>query len=149
MLVKDFVDGQTLSSTINGLLKGYEGGLVHVSSYGQVIASVHSQGIALGDSKPSNVVIGSAGLYLTDLEQAFLGGDRAWDIAEFLYYTAKLSTREDAMRRVAQTFLGSYAKSGNRDSAARARGQKYFGPFRPFLTPGMAKMLREMLSGYA
>ena len=148
MLVKDYVDGQTLSSTINGLLKGYEGGLVHVSSYGQVIARVHSQGIALGDSKPSNVVIGSAGLYLTDLEQAFLGGDRAWDIAEFLYYTAKLSAKEEAMKRVATAFLESYVRSGDRSIVSKARGQKYFGPFRPFLTPGMAKMLKDLLAAY-
>ena len=88
------------------------------------------------------------GLYLTDLEQSLPGGDQAWDIAEFLYYTAKLSMREDPMKRVAEAFLGAYAKSGDRSSVAKARGQKYFGPFRPFLTPGMAKMLRDLLSGY-
>ncbi|HUK79920.1 MAG TPA: hypothetical protein VLU91_04590, partial [Nitrososphaerales archaeon] len=105
-------------------------------------------GVALGDSKPSNVIIASDGLYLTDLEQAYPGGDQSWDIAEFLYYTAKLSIREDAMRRVAEAFLGAYARSADRSKIARARGQKYFGPFRPFLTPGMAKMLRDMLSSY-
>jgi len=50
---------------------------------------------------------------------------------------------------VAETFLASYVESGDRASVAKARGQRYFGPFRPFLTPGMAKMLRELLSGYA
>ena len=149
ILVKEFVTGPTLASIINSYLKGAPAELESVSEYGALMARVHSGGIALGDTKPSNVIASTDGLFLTDLEQAYPGGDQAWDVAEFLYYTAKLSTREDAMRRVAQTFLGSYAKSGNRDSAARARGQKYFGPFRPFLTPGMAKMLREMLSGYA
>ena len=149
ILVKEFVNGPTLSSIINAVLKGAPDGVSEVSGYGDVIARVHAGGIALGDSKPSNVVAASEGLYLTDLEQAFPGGDQAWDIAEFLYYTAKLSNREDAMKKVAIAFLESYLKSGDRSKVARARGQKYFGPFRPFLTPGMAKMLRDLLSAYA
>ena len=149
IMVKDFIRGPTLASEINSCLKGAPQGLRSVSAYGDVIARVHASGVALGDSKPSNVVVASDGLYLTDLEQAYPGGDQSWDIAEFLYYTAKLSTREDAMKSVAEAFLGAYAKSADRSKIAKARGQKYFGPFRPFLTPGMAKMLRELLSGYA
>jgi tRNA A-37 threonylcarbamoyl transferase component Bud32/predicted nucleotidyltransferase len=149
ILVKEFISGSTLSSIINSYLKGTSGDLASVAAYGHLVAKVHSGGVALGDAKPSNVVVSREGLYLTDLEQAFLGGDKAWDIAEFLYYTAKLSIREDAMKKVAEAFLTSYAKTGDRASVAKARGQKYFGPFRPFLTPGMAKMLREMLSDYA
>jgi len=149
ILVKEFVDGPTLSHVINLLLKGGSEDFGHVSEYGTVIAKLHSSGIALGDSKPSNVVVSSDGLCLTDLEQAYPGGDQSWDIAEFLYYTAKLSVREDAMQKVAEAFLGSYAKAGNVAVMAKARGQKYFGPFRPFLTPGMAKMLRVLLAGYA
>jgi tRNA A-37 threonylcarbamoyl transferase component Bud32/predicted nucleotidyltransferase len=149
IMVKEFIRGPTLASVINSCLKGAPEGLESVSAYGDVIAKSHASGIALGDSKPSNVVVSSDGLYLTDLEQAYPGGDQSWDIAEFLYYTAKLSVREDAMKRVAEAFLESYSKSADRSKIARARGQKYFGPFRPFLTPGMAKMLRDMLSGYA
>jgi len=148
ILVKEFVSGPTLSNVINSLMKGYPDGLENVSAYGDVISRVHAAGIALGDSKPSNVVVAGDGLYLTDLEQATPGGDQSWDIAEFLYYTAKLSVREDAMKSVASAFLESYAKSGDRTRIARARGQRYFGPFRPFLTPGMAKMLRDMLTDY-
>jgi len=149
ILVKEFITGPTLASMINSFLKGGAGGLGSVSSYGDTIARLHMAGIALGDSKPSNVVVAREGLYLTDLEQAYPGGDQSWDIAEFLYYTAKLSIREDAMKRVAEAFLESYAKSGDRSRIARARGQRYFGPLSPFLTPGMAKMLREKLSVYA
>jgi tRNA A-37 threonylcarbamoyl transferase component Bud32 len=149
ILAKEFVAGPTLSSIINSLLKGEQDGMGPVSAYGDVIAAVHVGGIALGDSKPSNVVVAKDGLYLTDLEQAFPGGDQSWDIAEFLYYTAKLSNREEAMKKVATAFLESYVKMGDRSKVSKARGQKYFGPFRPFLTPGMAKMLRELLSAYA
>jgi tRNA A-37 threonylcarbamoyl transferase component Bud32/predicted nucleotidyltransferase len=149
ILVKDFVNGPNLSSIINSFFKGSSGEQAPVSDYGEALAKVHGGGIALGDAKPSNVIISPDGLYLTDLEQAVQGGDQAWDIAEFLYYTAKLSAREDAMKRVATTFLQSYASTETKANITRARGPKYFGPFRPFLTPGMAKMLRELMSTYA
>ena len=149
ILVKEFIDGHTLATLINSYLKGASTDLSQVAAYGTLIARLHAAGIALGDAKPSNVIVSQDGLYLTDLEQAFRGGDQAWDVAEFLYYTAKLSTREDAMKKVAQAFLESYVASGSRPGIAKARGQKYFGPFRPFLTPRMAKMLRDLLSGYA
>ena len=149
IIAKTFIPGPTLGSVINSYLKGTSADLGPVSGYGSLIAKVHSVGIALGDAKPSNVIVSQKGLCLTDLEQTYQGGDKAWDIAEFLYYTAKLSIREDAMEKVAKAFLESYSKAGDRESMFRARGQKYFGPFRPFLTPGMAKMLRGLLSGYA
>lgn len=149
VLVKDFVEGPTLSSEINSYLRGDSHPMPPVPAYGALMARVHGGGIALGDTKPSNVIDATEGLYLTDLEQAYPGGDQAWDVAEFLFYTAKLSNREDAMKKVASAFLGAYTGEGDRANVARARGSKYFGPFRPFLTPGMARMLRELMSTYA
>jgi tRNA A-37 threonylcarbamoyl transferase component Bud32/predicted nucleotidyltransferase len=149
ILVKDFVDGKTLATMINAFLKGTSEEVEPISAYGEVMARVHGEGLALGDAKPSNVIVSGEGLYLTDLEQSVPGGDQAWDIAEFLYYTAKLSNRDDAMRRVAASFLDAYARSGQKGNIAKAKGQKYLSPFRPFLTPGMTKMLREKMSDYA
>ncbi|MDG6909840.1 MAG: nucleotidyltransferase domain-containing protein [Nitrososphaerota archaeon] len=149
ILIKDFIAGPTLASQINDVLKGDAHGTGSVEEYGRLMAKVHGWGVAVGDTKPSNVIVSKEGLYLTDLEQAVFGGDKAWDIAEFLYYTAKLSVREDAMREVAVAFLASYAQGGDGSSIAKAKGPKYFGPFRPFLTPGMAKMLRDLLTDYA
>jgi tRNA A-37 threonylcarbamoyl transferase component Bud32 len=110
---------------------------------------VHEAGLALGDAKASNVVISSRGLCLTDLEQALPAGDKAWDVAEFLYYTAKLSNREAAMRRVATAFLSAYVELGERGVVERAMGKKYFRPFRPFLTPGMAATLRDAMAEFS
>ena len=149
ILVKEFIAGPTLAAVINSYLKGGSGDLAPVTGYGALVAKVHAGGMALGDAKPSNVISSPDGLFLTDLEQALQGGDQAWDIAEFLYYTAKLSIREDPMKRVAGAFLQSYVKTGSRANLSKARGQRYLGPFRPFLTPGMAKMLRETLADYA
>jgi tRNA A-37 threonylcarbamoyl transferase component Bud32/predicted nucleotidyltransferase len=148
-LVKEFVGGPTLASVISGLLRGGTEGVGSVAAYADLIARVHAAGLALGDTKPSNVVVAPQGLFLTDLEQAVPGGDAAWDIAEFLFYTAKLSVREEAMGIVARAFLESYVRSGSRTTVDKARGSKYFRPFQPFLTPGMAKMLKDLMLEYS
>jgi len=148
VLVKEFISGPVLSSIVDGLLKGGSEGMGHVSEYADLMAKVHGAGLALGDAKASNVVVSPRGLYLTDLEQSVPGGDMAWDLAEFLYYAAKLSTREEAMSSVARAFLGSYVSAGNRETVAKARSPRYYRPFQPFITPGMARMLRELMEEF-
>ena len=120
-----------------------------VSTYGALIGRVHAAGMALGDANASNVVVSNSGLYLTDLEQAVSGGDAAWDVAEFLYYTSKLSGREDPMQQVANAFLKGYSENGDRAILTKAKNLKYFLPFQPFLTPSMGRMLRESLAEFA
>jgi tRNA A-37 threonylcarbamoyl transferase component Bud32 len=146
IMVKEFVSGPNLASVIDKLVKGNSEGIGHVSAYGDLLAKVHGAGLALGDAKASNVVVAPSGLYLTDLEQSVPGGDMAWDIAEFLYYTAKFSMRDEAMNRVARAFLGSYLSSGSRETLAKARSPKYYRPFQPFVTPGMARMLQQLMA---
>ena len=148
VLVKEFVTGPTLSSLIDGLMKGGHDGIEQVSAYAILMAKVHGAGVALGDAKASNVVVSPRGLYLTDLEQSVIGGDRAWDLAEFLYYTAKLSIRDEAMNHVARAFLKSYVSFADRATVARAKSPKYYRPFQPFVTPGMARMLQGVMDGF-
>jgi tRNA A-37 threonylcarbamoyl transferase component Bud32/predicted nucleotidyltransferase len=148
IMVKEFISGPVLSSVIDGLLKGRSEGMEQVTAYADLLAKVHGAGLALGDAKASNVVISPRGLYLADLEQSVPGGDMAWDLAEFLYYTAKLSTREEAMSSVARAFLGSYVSAGNKETVSKARNPKYYRPFQPFITPGMAHMLKELMGEF-
>ncbi len=149
VIVREFVDGPPLSKVIEGLMGGARDGLGKVAKYGDVLAKVHRAGLALGDAKASNVVVAKDGLYLTDLEQAVQGGDAAWDLAEFLYYTAKLSLKEDKMKEVAETFLEAYTSSAGKAAVERARGNRYLNPFRPFLTPGMTSMLRAVMAEFS
>jgi tRNA A-37 threonylcarbamoyl transferase component Bud32 len=149
VLVKEFVGGPTLAGIIDGVMEGDPSGLASVSAYAELMARMHAAGLALGDTKASNIIVSPRGLYLTDLEQALPGGDKSWDIAEFLYYTAKFSNRDEGMKTVAEAFLESYSKSGGTASIREAGGSKYLRPFRPFLTPRMASMLRELMSSSA
>ena len=149
VVVKEFVQGPTLSSVIDKILKGSKGGLEHVSSFAGVVSRIHGADIALGDAKASNVIVSAGGPFLTDLEQATVSGDQAWDVAEFLYYTAKLSIREDEMERVARAFLEEYSKGAHGANLEKAKGARYLRPFQPFLSPGMARMLRDLMASYA
>ena len=148
IIVKEFVEGSTLSKVIDDFSRGAPTGLAEVASYGRLMARVHNAGFALGDAKASNVIITPSGLYLTDLEQTQPEGDRAWDLAEFVYYTAKLSNKEGAMTQVAKTFLDAYQLDGPRGLITKASSPRYLRPFQPFLLPAMAKSLKDLMTGY-
>ena len=149
ILVKEFVEGETLAKIIDDYCRGGARGLEEVGAYGKLMSRVHAAGFALGDAKASNVIVSPGGLALTDLEQADPEGDKAWDVAEFVYYTAKLSNKEEAMRRVAGSFLEAYVRAGSREVVSKASAPKYLRPFQPFLLPALAKSLREEMSGLA
>jgi len=149
ILVKEFVEGETLAKAVDDFSRAGAGEPPGVAAYGKLMARVHAVGFALGDTKASNVIISPRGLTLTDLEQADPEGDKAWDIAEFVYYSAKLSSKEGAMKQIAQSFLEAYAAAGSKGVVSKASALKYLRPFQPFLLPGLAKSLREMMLAYA
>ncbi len=149
ILVREYVEGQLLSKVIDAYLAGSSSRLDSVASFGRALALVHHGGFALGDSKASNVVMAEGEVFLTDLEQALEGGDLAWDLAEFLYYTGKLSAKEGGMEKVARAFLGAYREENGSATILKARGVRYLAPFQPFLTPSMTKLVRDLLEEYA
>jgi tRNA A-37 threonylcarbamoyl transferase component Bud32 len=148
ILVKSFVQGPTLSKVIDDYSNGKGSDLTAVAEYGRLMSVIHNSGYALGDAKASNVVVSSDGLYLTDLEQSDPHGDKAWDLAEFIYYTAKLTAKQEAMNNVARIFLDSYSKSGEVDILVKAGSPKYLRPFLPFLLPTMTRSLRDLFNEY-
>ncbi len=149
VLVTEFVDGEPLSAEVEANLREKSSDTRNISMYGRVLSRIHGSGFALGDSKAGNAVLRDGDVYITDLEQAEEGGDCAWDVAEFLYYTAKLSRREAGMKRVAEAFLSGYAQEGGKDVVTKALSPKYLAPFRPFITPQMTKMIRGLLESYS
>jgi Kae1-associated kinase Bud32 len=151
ILVKEYIGGPTLANVIDELFHGSGSakGFDAVADYGRLLAVMHRSGFALGDAKSSNVVVSEKGLYLTDLEQADRDGDKAWDLAEFIYYTAKLSTKEDEMEIIARAFLRGYAKEGSRELIEKAGSLKYLRPFQPFVLPGMTKSLRDLMEEFS
>lgn len=96
LLFMEFIDGEGLHETVRriGTAKkdeNVEQELEVISKAGEILAQVHSRGITLGDTKPENMLVKADGsIYLIDFEQASRinqKGDKAWDIAVFLYYS--------------------------------------------------------------
>jgi len=149
IMALDFIEGPNLASIVDGMFRGEGSGTGAVREYGGVMAKAHSGGMSIGDAKASNVIVSERGLFLTDLEQSVRGGDTAWDVAEFLYFTAKLSSKEAVMQSLADAFLEGYSEHGDKSVIGRARVSKYLAPFRPFLTPGMIRTVREQLDRHS
>ncbi|MCK4424854.1 hypothetical protein KAU93_04140, partial [Candidatus Bathyarchaeota archaeon] len=88
----EYVEGENLTDAIKRVVNSKRGEDVDkelriIGKVGEKIAEVHALGVALGDSKPENVIIRENGeIYMLDFEQATRNGDKVWDIAEFLYY---------------------------------------------------------------
>jgi tRNA A-37 threonylcarbamoyl transferase component Bud32 len=108
---------------------------------GREIAKVHRLGVSLGDCKPENIIITPDGkVYFVDLEQAEKEGDKAWDIAELLYYSGhyvSLSSRETA-RMMTRKFIEGYLEErGEIENLKKARSPKYLKVFSFFTPPHM------------
>jgi tRNA A-37 threonylcarbamoyl transferase component Bud32 len=120
-----------------------------IKKVGKLFAEVHASGVALGDTKPENILVDKEGeLYLTDLEQAGRNGDRTWDIAEFLYYSGHdVSPFADTHRLeiIAKTFITGYLQAGgNAKTVKNAGNAKYTKVFSVFTFPHIMLILSNV-----
>lgn len=111
-----------------------------VGRVGENLARVHGCDVVLGDTKPDNVLVKSDGsIYLIDFEQALRGGDRAWDVAVFLYYCGHYLQPFDSAvkaRLIALAFVEGYLRGGGCvDDVRRAGLVKYTRIFSIFTVP--------------
>jgi tRNA A-37 threonylcarbamoyl transferase component Bud32/predicted nucleotidyltransferase len=149
ILVSKFVEGGPLSDSVQRIINGKTGDLVYIEKYGKTLAKLHDAGLALGDTKPDNVIVSNEEICLVDLEQAVEEGDKAWDLAEFLYYSAKLSFKGEAMMVIADAFLNGYRNGKNEQTIAKAKSIRYLAPFQPFLSPAVSKVIRDTMERYS
>ena len=93
LVFMEYIDGEGLHQTVKRIAASkkndnIEGELTRITEAGEILARVHSNGITLGDTKPENMLVRADGsIFLIDFEQATQKGDRAWDVAVFLYYS--------------------------------------------------------------
>jgi tRNA A-37 threonylcarbamoyl transferase component Bud32 len=154
LIFMEYIVGEDLSNVVkriadsksdSELRKGFE----LIEKVGNLFAGVHSLGVALGDTKPENILIDRKGdIFLTDLEQAARGGDRAWDIAEFLYYAGHYVSPFSDARRVelmAKTFITGYLRAGgNVKTVNNAGNAKYTKVFSVFTFPHVMLILSNV-----
>jgi len=146
LVFMDYVDGENLANQIRRIANSktdddVDKELATLTRVGELIARVHSLNVTLGDTKPENVIVNPAGeIFLLDFEQASHGGgDKAWDIAEFLYYSGHYLPALHGVGKaeaIADAFLTGYLKAGGSINVVRkAASPKYTRVFSIFTVP--------------
>ncbi|MCW4032595.1 MAG: hypothetical protein NWF08_04305, partial [Candidatus Bathyarchaeota archaeon] len=91
ILIRKFIDGPQLSEIVKENINKKnisENAKEDFNKLGEIFAKTHKLGVEFGDSKPENFTIDHDNrIFAMDLEQSKKGGDFAWDIAEFLFYS--------------------------------------------------------------
>jgi len=148
LIFMEYVEGEKLDRSIKRIVKSQtyenvENELGVISRVGGRIAKVHALGIALGDTKPENIMVREKNgeICLLDLEQASRNGDKVWDIAEFLYYTGHylpplVGTRLAEL--ITKAFVEGYLEAGGDVKLVRKVGNpKYTKVFSIFTFPSV------------
>jgi len=148
-LVTDYSEGVPLDKSVKEITTGKSTDTSDVEEYAKVLGKLHKANLVYGDTKPENVIVGKDGINLLDLEQAVEGGDKAWDLAEFLYYSAKLAKQEEGMKLVAESFLSAYRAENGGRVIAKARNLRYLTPFILFVAPKRIRVVRKALKRYS
>jgi Kae1-associated kinase Bud32 len=147
MIFMEYIEGENLSNAIkriaaSGIGEKTEKELSAVTRVGEIFAKVHSIDVALGDTKPENAIVEPGGkIYLLDFEQATRNGDKAWDIAEFLYYSGHylpVLHSNGKAQSIANAFISGYLKAGGDVRVVRRAGaSKYTRVFSVFTMPAV------------
>jgi tRNA A-37 threonylcarbamoyl transferase component Bud32 len=147
LIFMDFIEGEDLSHHIKRLALEPETAkistdLAKITAAGELLAKVHSYDMTLGDTKPENVMVSKDGtVYLLDFEQATQDGDKAWDIAEFLYYSGHYlqPLQSNAVAEaIAEAYIKGYIQGGgDMKHVKKAESAKYTRVFSVFTMPSI------------
>jgi tRNA A-37 threonylcarbamoyl transferase component Bud32 len=154
LIFMEYVAGEDLSKVVRKIADSKSDSELRkslglIEKAGNLFAKVHALNVALGDTKPENILVDKKGeLYITDLEQAGRNGDRAWDVAEFLYYAGHdISPFASAHRveMIAKTFIRAYLQAGGNVKTVKEAGSpKYTKVFSVFTFPHIMLALSSM-----
>jgi len=154
LIFQEYIEGENLSNIIKKIYasKQNESGLVEiVRRAGNEIAKVHSLEIALGDCKPENILVTKdEKIWFVDLEQAEKGGDQAWDLAEFLYYSGHYGSFSsiELIQKVTEAFIEGYIESGGKlDNVRRVGSPRYIKVFSFFTSPHIIVSIFNVCKG--
>ena len=123
LVFMDYIEGENLTQAIKRIATAtgnqtFEQELDTLSKAGEILAKVHSHNIVLGDTKPENMLVKPDGtIFMIDFEQAVqdVDGDKAWDVAVFLYYAGHFLQPlygNAKAELIAKAFIDGYLKAG-------------------------------------
>lgn len=127
LIFMEFIEGEDLSNAIKRIataqrLDKVQKELALITQVGETYAKVHALNVTLGDTKPENVIVDKQGkIYLLDFEQASHSGDKAWDLACFLYYSGHYLPLygEPKAEAVTKAFIEGYLQGGGDPSVIK------------------------------
>jgi Kae1-associated kinase Bud32 len=147
LIFMEYIEGEDLSNAIKRIdtatsRKKVEKDLAKIAEVGEMFAQVHALNVTLGDTKPENVIVDPNGkVYLLDFEQASHDGDRAWDVAVFLYYSGHYLQpmySKGKAASITKAFVKGYLKGGGDvNTIKRAGNSKYTRVFSVFTMPSI------------
>ena len=153
----EYVEGEHLEKTIKKIAEAKTASAVQeelhvIGKVGERFAEIHALDIALGDTKPENIIIGKdSEIHMLDFEQASRGGDKVWDIAEFLYYAGHYIPPFVGVRpaeHIARAFVRGYLEAGGNvalvEKAGNTKYTKVFSIFTfPHIVLAMSNLCRK------
>ena len=150
----EYIEGENLSEAIKRYATSTDPATLQdvlgkVGRVGEILAQVHSHNVSLGDTKPDNVLIKRDGtIFLIDFEQATQDGDKAWDIAVFLYYCGHYLQpfySNGKAESIAKAYIDGYLKSGGSAYNVRKAGApKYTRVFSIFTPPSTMRAISDV-----
>ena len=157
LVFMEYIEGENLSQAIKRIATAtesqtFEQELANLSNAGEILAKVHSHNIVLGDSKPENMLVKPDGtIFMIDFEQAVQDaeGDKAWDVAVFLYYAGHFlqplygKTKAES---IAKAFINGYLKAGGESRSLTKQGYLNTQGFLAYLRCGILFPLLQMSS---
>jgi len=150
LVFMEYIEGENLSNAIKRIaaassVEKAESELALVSQVGETYAKVHALNVVLGDTKPENVMVTAKGeLCLLDFEQASRKGERAWDVACFLYYSGHYLPLSSELKAEALTkaFISGYLKAGGNILVVKCAGSpRYTRVFSIFTLPSILRVM--------
>lgn len=115
----------------------------HAQEVGELLARIHGNRICLGDCNPSSFLFSSDGkLYVVDLEQCSYDTSYAWDLAEFIYYSARYLKPEQEETFISGIIDG-YARIGDVKVIEEAMDARYARVLAPLILPRNPLEFRE------
>jgi len=150
----EYVEGESLEKVIKRIANSKtidrtQKDLSVIKEVGKKFAQAHALDIALGDTKPENILIEKNGeICLLDFEQASRNGDKVWDVAEFLYYSGHYISPFVGLQPaelVTKAFVEGYLEAGGSVKIVKSAGNpKYTKVFSIFTFPHLMLIISSI-----
>jgi tRNA A-37 threonylcarbamoyl transferase component Bud32 len=150
LVFMEYIEGENFSNVIKRIaiassVEKAENELALVTQVGETYARVHALNVVLGDTKPENVMVKAKGeLCLLDFEQASRKGEKAWDVACFLYYCGHHLPVASELKAeaVAKAFITGYLRAGGDVLVVKCAGSpRYTRVFSIFTLPSILRVM--------